>query len=81
MDWKKIRPPITESLKILESRVHVEIAHLTYKRIAGKPREKMWNFKPLYEDLMKVFCIFVENISEEYSGDKLKYFRERFCKN
>jgi len=79
IDWIDIRPPITESFKILESRVHVEVAHLTYKRIVGKPPMKMWHFKPLYDDLRKVTCMFLENVAEEHFNDKLMDFKERFC--
>ena len=77
--WKDIRPEKTESIRILEKRVNLEITHLTYKRIAGLPEHKKWVLKILYDDLMKVVCIFVNNVAEEYFDDRLRDFKERFC--
>ena len=78
-DWKKLRPPLTESLKILRRRVDRETTHLTYKRIVGKPESKFWNFHVLYVDLMMVFCIFAKNVAEEYADEKFRQFKERIC--
>ena len=78
-DWKKLRPPLTESLKILQRRVNRETTHLTYKRIVGKPESKFWNFHVLYMDLMMVFCIFAENVAEEYADEKFRQLKERIC--
>ena len=77
--WRELRPPLTESLKILQKRVDTETTHLTYERIEGKPESKLWNFHELYVSLMMVFCLFAENVDKKYIDERFVQFKERIC--
>ena len=79
-DWKKLRPPLTQSLKILQRRVDTETTHLTYKRIGGKPESKLWNFDEVYASLMTLFCLFAENVDKKYIDEGFRQFKERICR-
>jgi hypothetical protein len=58
--WSKVRPPLTEALRLAKTRADTEVAHLTIERIPGGPPHKTWQFVNLGDDLRTVLRAFVE---------------------
>jgi|GEM_PF-703579 len=79
--WDKTRPAKTEAIKEQESRINLELSHLTYRRIAGSAPEKRWNYGILYNNWLSVTKTFLEYLPNKYIGDKLRKLKERICSN
>lgn len=50
-EWERVRPPLSERLRIGRARAHKEIAHLTYARLAVTPETKPWEFLELAREV------------------------------
>ncbi|MBU4266496.1 MAG: hypothetical protein KKE96_04640 [Candidatus Altiarchaeota archaeon] len=72
--WDRIRPDKTKlaGINIVQKRVDCELAHLTYRRIAGTPPEKSFNFMQIYKDFKEVVDIFLANIDPKYSDKNIE---------
>jgi hypothetical protein len=59
--WEKIRPPLSDALKMARHRANKELAHLTTDRKTGTPPEKSWDFSGLAEEVRAILKTFVAN--------------------
>jgi hypothetical protein len=75
VEWSSVRPPMTDNIKQLQRRVDTELSHLDYKRISGKPPEKLWRLDLIYTDMLEVIRVFLESIQEGYLTDRLEEVR------
>lgn len=72
VEWHRIRPPKSELLKGIDTRVGKEIAHLTYSRQHKKEEGKSWPFLQIVKEVDDVFQIFLENVDKSLLGERWK---------
>ena len=70
--WKKIRPPLSDSLSTSRKRAHKEIAHLTYARLEVTPETKGWKFVEIANEIRSVMDLFIRNVPKNLLGERWK---------
>jgi hypothetical protein len=71
-EWRRTRPPKTETLKKVDRRVAKEVAHLTYARQKVTAQTKPWPFIEIAKDVSKVFSGFISLVPDEMLGSRWK---------
>ena len=67
---EKIRPQLSEALSRAKTRVHKEIAHLTYARLDVTPEKKGWAFIELANEMKNVMEIFLRGVPNTRLGSR-----------
>lgn len=72
--WQSQRPPKSNLMEVSHRRAHKEVAHLTYLRIAGTPKEKEWPFLFIAGEVNRVFLRFLDFADPSRVGVNLRAF-------
>lgn len=66
--WHKVRPAMSDKLKMAKKRVDKEVAHLTYARLLVSPEGKSWGFVELANELLNAMNIFRKAAPKDLLG-------------
>lgn len=67
-DWLKVRPKLTEMLKLSKKRAGKEVADLTYARLDVTPETKPWPFVQIANEISSVIKIFLRYVPKSKLG-------------
>ena len=67
-EWRKMRPELTELLKLSKRRAGKEVAHLTYARLEVTPETKPWPFVQIANEITSVINVFLKQVSKAKLG-------------
>jgi hypothetical protein len=63
-DWSRNRPDRPKSLDRVNTRVPVEIVHLSLGRLKVRESDKRWPYEVMWRDLAAVIAVFLERVPE-----------------
>jgi hypothetical protein len=63
-DWSRNRPDRPKSLRRVNTRVPVEIVHLSVGRLKVRESDKRWPYEAMWRDLAAVIGVFLERVPE-----------------
>ncbi len=75
-EWVKIRPQITTFLEKVKKRANKEVSHLTYSRLKVSQEEKKWDFIRIFQEIRRVFDVFVGKVDEKLLSSEWTDFLE-----
>ena len=70
--WLESRGPLSPSLVNAKKRADKELAHLTAKRVYGRPPAKEWDMPGLAQELKELLTQFVLAADPATDSDKLR---------
>jgi hypothetical protein len=74
LTWRRKRPPLTPPLRIVDSRVGKEVAHLTYARNTVSEEAKKWHFLDIARDMVAIVLKFDDLVPPERVGLKWRQY-------
>ena len=67
-EWRKMRPELTELLKLSKWRAGKEVVHLTYERLEVTPETKPWPFVQIVNEITSVINVFIQQVPKSKLG-------------
>lgn len=74
--WHQVRPKKTKLLSSIHKRVGKEVAHLTYARQKVTAQKKKWHFLKIWQDVLAVLRLFLDNVPESRLDKRLRRMRK-----